>query len=103
MFDLTKDICSITDFKRNSAAILSRVVEEKAPAVLTLNGSSSVVVIDVETYQDMLNMLEYAKVLKVAESRIQGIKKGVKCNPIEHTFDKMTRMLKTNKAAINHG
>ena len=42
-----KDICSVTDFKRNSGTILNRVIEGKAPVVLILNDSSDVVVIDV--------------------------------------------------------
>ncbi len=96
MFDLIKDICSVTDFKRNSAAILSRVVEEKAPAVLTLNGSSSVVVVDAQTYQDMVREAEYTKVLKLVEARIQGVKNGEKCIPAEDVFAKLRKM--TTKA-----
>ena len=47
MFNFAKDICSVTDFKRNSGTILNRVIEGKAPVVLILNDSSDVVVIDV--------------------------------------------------------
>ena len=98
MFNFAKDICSVTDFKRNSGTILNRVIEEKAPAVLTLNGSSAVVVIDVESYQALLEAVEYARVLKSVEQGIQEVKAGQAVSA-DSVFDKMRTMLNERKKA----
>ncbi len=98
MFNFVKDICSITDFKKNSGTILNRVIQEKAPTVLTLNGSSAVVVIDVESYQALLEAVEYTRVLKSVEQGIQEVKAG-QAVPADNVFDKMRTMLNDRKKA----
>ena len=98
MFNFVKDICSITDFKKNSGTILNRVIQEKAPTVLTLNGSSAAVVVDVETYQALLEAVEYAQVLKSVEQGIQEVKAGQAVSA-DNVFDKMRTMLNDRKKA----
>ena len=93
MFNVARDICSITDFKRNTGPILDRVIKEKAPAVLTLNGSSSVVVVDVNTYQQLIENAEQVAVLKSIERGIQDVKEG-RYTPAEEVFKKMRSMAK---------
>ncbi len=101
MFNFVKDICSITDFKKNSGTILNRVIQEKAPTVLTLNGSSVAVVVDVETYQALLEAVEYAQVLKSVEQGIQEVKAGQAVSA-DRVFDKMRTMLNDRKKALSN-
>ncbi len=91
MFNLAKDIHSITNFKRNSGPILNRVIENKSPAVLTLNGSSSVVVVDVDSYQNLIEIANKIKILQSVEIGITQIKQG-KLTPGEKVFANLKKM-----------
>lgn len=57
--DITKDICPLTEFKRDTAAFTKRLRETQEPAILTVNGKASLVVMDAKAWQDMQNRLEY--------------------------------------------
>jgi PHD/YefM family antitoxin component YafN of YafNO toxin-antitoxin module len=59
-----KDIRSVTDFQRNAKTHVARLKRTKAPMLLTVNGSASVVVQDAATYQrllDRVDELEYER------------------------------------------
>ena len=51
ILDLSKDIHSLSAFKRNSLRFLRRLRESGAPLVLTINGKAEFVLQDVESYQ----------------------------------------------------
>jgi PHD/YefM family antitoxin component YafN of YafNO toxin-antitoxin module len=56
------DIRSVTDFQRNAKTHITRLKRTKAPMVLTVNGSASVIVQDANSYQqlrDRIDALEY--------------------------------------------
>jgi PHD/YefM family antitoxin component YafN of YafNO toxin-antitoxin module len=53
-----KDIRSVTDFQRNAKTHVARLKRTKAPMVLTVNGSASVVVQDANTYQKLLDRID---------------------------------------------
>ena len=53
MIDLTKDIHSLSAFKRNSLRFLRRLRESGAPMVLTVNGKAEFVLQDVKSYQQL--------------------------------------------------
>jgi len=55
--DIT-DIRSVTDFQRNAKKHVARLRKTKAPMVLTVNGSASVVVQDAATYQELVNRID---------------------------------------------
>ncbi|WP_417813476.1 type II toxin-antitoxin system Phd/YefM family antitoxin [Thalassospira alkalitolerans] len=57
--DITKDIRPLTEFKRDTAAFTKRLRETQEPAILTVNGKASLVVMDAKAWQDMQNRLEY--------------------------------------------
>ncbi len=52
------DIRSVTDFQRNAKKHVARLRKTKAPMVLTVNGSASVVVQDATAYQALVNRME---------------------------------------------
>ncbi len=59
-----KDIRPLTDFLRNTKTHTARLKKTKAPMVLTVNGSASLIVQDANTYQqlrDRINELEYER------------------------------------------
>jgi len=55
MFDITKDIQLLTNFRRNSGLLLKQLKKSKRPVVLTVNGKAEAVVQDAETYQRLLD------------------------------------------------
>ena len=59
MLNLSRDINSLSNFKRNTTNFIDRLKETKSPLVLTVNGVSELVVQSAEGYQDLLDRIEY--------------------------------------------
>lgn len=70
MIDLSNDIHSLTEFKRNTTEFVERIKRTKHPLVLTVNGKAELVVQDAESYQALLEAAELVETLK-------GIKRGL--------------------------
>ncbi len=51
MFDMTKDIRSLTEFKRNTVDFMKRIQRRHTPMILTVNGKAALVVQDPVSYQ----------------------------------------------------
>ena len=56
--DLETDIRAVSDFRANAAAILAQVKSSGRPVVLTQRGRSAALLIDVGSYQALLDELE---------------------------------------------
>ena len=56
MLDLTKDIQSLTTFRRQSGDFLKQLKKTKRPVVLTVNGKAAAIVQDVRAYQRLLDL-----------------------------------------------
>lgn len=70
MINLSKDIHSLTNFKRNTTEFVQRLKQTKHPVVLTVNGKAELVVQDAASYQKLLDAFELLETLK-------GIKLGL--------------------------
>jgi prevent-host-death family protein len=68
--DLSKDIRSLTDFKRQTTSLVKRMKKTGHPVVLTVNGKAEIVVQDAESYQKLLERIDRAEA-------IEGIRKGL--------------------------
>ena len=55
------NIHTVTYFSLKPAEHIKRLVESKRPEILTVNGKAAVVVQDVETYERMASLAEYAE------------------------------------------
>ena len=60
MINLSRDIHSLTDFKRNTTEFVQRLKQTKHPLVLTVNGKAELVIQDAESYQKLLDAVEFA-------------------------------------------
>src|SRR5947209_6823994 len=70
MIDLSQDIHSLSDFKRNTTEFISRMKQNGHPVVLTINGKAELVVQDAASYQRLLELAERAEMLEfLTESR----------------------------------
>ena len=56
MLDITKDIQSLTKFRRRSDEFLRQIKKSKRPVVLTVKGKPVAVVQDAEAYQRLLDI-----------------------------------------------
>lgn len=68
--DIIKDIRSLTEFKRDTARLVSHLKNTGRPCILTVNGKPALVVMEAEAWQDMQDQTEYARTTI-------GIRKGL--------------------------
>ena len=71
MLDITKDIQSLTTFRRRSSEFLRQLKKSKRPVVLTVKGKAAAVLQDNEAYQRLLN-------IAAATDPREGIRQGLK-------------------------
>ena len=76
MLDISRDIHSLTDFKKNTSKFVEQLKETGEPVVLTINGKAELVVQDATAYQKLLQISDEARVL---EGVRQGIEDMVLC------------------------
>lgn len=60
MLDITKDIQSLTTFRRRSGDFMKPLKKSKRPVVLTVQGKAEAVVQDAEAYQRLLDIAAHA-------------------------------------------
>jgi prevent-host-death family protein len=70
MLDISRDIHSLTDFKKNTSEFINQLKETGDPVVLTINGKAELVVQDATAYQKLRQLAEEARVL-------EGIRQGI--------------------------
>ena len=58
MIDLTRDIHSLTTFKRNSSGMMKKMKKTGRPLVLTVNGRAEAVLLDAAAYQKVARQIE---------------------------------------------
>jgi prevent-host-death family protein len=56
MLDITKDIQSLTTFRRRSGDFMKQLKKSKRPVVLTVKGKAAAIVQDAEAYQRLLDI-----------------------------------------------
>ena len=69
MFNIGKDIHSLTDFKRCTSDFVAQLHDTKRAIVLTVNGRPAVVVQDAEAYQLILDRLQELEATSGSENR----------------------------------
>jgi len=60
MLDITKDIQSLTTFRRRSGNIMKQLKKSKRPVVLSVKGKAAAIVQDAEAYQRLLDIAAQA-------------------------------------------
>ena len=74
MIDI-KSIQSLTDFKRNTTEHLTRMRKSRRPLVLTVNGKAECVVLDADSYQELVDRIEYAESVRAIQAGIDSVAK----------------------------
>jgi len=65
------DIKPISYIKTNAADMLKRVNETHNPIVITQNGEAKAVLLDTDSYQEMLNAIGILKLISQSEKEIE--------------------------------
>jgi prevent-host-death family protein len=69
--NLKRDIRPISYIKSNAAEMIDYINDHKNPIIVTQHGEARGVLLDVESYQDMINALSLMKLLQFSEKSIQ--------------------------------
>ena len=76
MLDITKDIQSLTTFRRRSGDFMKQIKKSKRPVVLTVNGKAAAVVQDAEAYQRLLDIAASADATEGIRQGLEDVRKG---------------------------
>ncbi len=69
-------IHSLTEFKRNTTQFVDKIKETHNPLVLTVNGRAELVVLDAESFQELLNKVEYAETVQAVKEGMASFERG---------------------------
>lgn len=70
MLNLANDIRPISYIKAHSAEILKQVEDKKNPIVITQNGEAKAVLMDINSYQNIIDSINLMKIISIGENDI---------------------------------
>ena len=76
MLDISRDIDSLSSFKRNSVEFIEHLQKTGQPVVLTVHGKPAVVVQDTKSYQRLLEAAERAEAVAGIRAGLESIQRG---------------------------
>ena len=85
MLDITKDIQSLTTFRRRSGDFIKQLKKSKRPVVLTVKGKAAAILQDAESYQRLLDIAARADSLEGIRQGLDQAKQG-KGRDVEEFF-----------------
>jgi prevent-host-death family protein len=91
MLDITKDIQSLTTFRRRSGDFIKQLQRSKRAVVLTVRGKAAAVVQDAEAYQRLLDIAARVDAEDGIRQGLEDAKKG-KTRPAKEFFDEFEAM-----------
>jgi prevent-host-death family protein len=95
--NLSKDIHSLTDFKRRTADFIAQLKESGNPLVLTVNGKAELVVQDARSYQRLLDLAERTEELELTRQAVAEMRAG-QGRPAEEMLAEMRQILDETRA-----
>ncbi|GBD88938.1 phd_YefM [bacterium BMS3Abin03] len=85
--NLDQDIQPLSVFRSEIAYYFNKVKKTKRPLIITQNGKSSAVLLDVAEYQSMIDKIEVLEDIKLAEEQISS-GKGISHTKVKRMFAK---------------
>jgi prevent-host-death family protein len=98
MIDFSKDIRSLSEFKRNSSALLDQMEQSGRPVVLTVNGKAKLVVQDATSYQKLIDALDYTEAVGGIRRGLDDVKHG-RTQPTHEAFSDIRGRAHTGRKA----
>ncbi|MGC2765980.1 MAG: type II toxin-antitoxin system prevent-host-death family antitoxin [Candidatus Acidiferrum sp.] len=96
MLDITKDIQSLTTFRRRSGDFMKQLKKSKRPVVLTVKGKAAAIVQDAAAYQRLLDIAARADSEEGIRQGLDDVAHG-RTRPAKEVFDDIRR-----KHGISH-
>lgn len=96
MIDLSKDIHSLSDFKRKTTKFLARMKKRRHPLVLTINGKAELVIQDAVSYQRLVELAERAEMMEFLRDSRADIEAG-RTEPAFEALDRLAKKHKLNR------
>ena len=90
MLDITKDIQSLTTFRRRSGDFMKQLKKSKRPVVLTVKGKAAAIVQDAEAYQRLLDITARADSEEGIRQGLDDVAYG-RSRPAKEVFDDIRR------------
>jgi len=85
MIDITRDIQSLTTFRRQSGDFMKQLKKTRRPVILTVKGKAAAVVQDAEAYQQLLDLASRADAGEGIRQGLEDVKAG-KSRPAREFF-----------------
>ena len=76
VLDITRDIQSLTSFRRSSGDLMKKLKRTKRPLVLTVNGRAAAVVQDAAAYQRLLDIAARADAAEGIRQGLEDVRRG---------------------------
>ncbi|HTE16791.1 MAG TPA: type II toxin-antitoxin system Phd/YefM family antitoxin, partial [Armatimonadota bacterium] len=73
MLDISKDIDSLSSFKRNTPGFIRQMKETGRPVVLTVNGKAELVVQDAASYQKLLELVDRLEAIEAVREGLREL------------------------------
>src|SRR5579859_3493398 len=96
MIDLSQDIRSLSDFKRNTSEFMTQMKESGHPVVLTVNGKAELVVQDAASYQRLLELAERAEMMEFLRESREDLEAG-RTQPALDALERLAKKHKLNR------
>jgi prevent-host-death family protein len=90
MIDITKDIHSVTMFRRNPGQFMKQLKKNKRPVLLTVKGKAEAVLQDAESYQRLLDIVARADVHEAIRQGLEDVAHG-RTRPAREVFDDLRK------------
>jgi prevent-host-death family protein len=90
MLDLTKDIQSLTTFRRRSGDFMKQLKKTKRPVVLTVKGKAAAIVQDAGAYQRLLDLAASVDAEEGIRQGLDDVARGC-TRPAKEVFDEIRR------------
>ena len=90
MLDITKDIQSLTTFRRSSGEFMRQIKKSKRPVILTVNGKAEAVVQDAEAYQRLLDIAAGANAAEGIRQGMEDLRRG-RYTPAREALERFRR------------
>jgi len=72
MLNLANDIKPISYIKSHTAEMIRQVGDNKNPIVITQNGEAKAVIIDIDSYQNLINSVNLMKIISIGDRDIKN-------------------------------
>lgn len=69
--DIAHDIKPVSYVKSHTADMLKYLEEKQSPIIITQNGEAKAVMLDVESYQEIMNTMTMMKLIRMSEKDIE--------------------------------